>query len=107
MHGNRPSFFPLMLAILLVTGVFVTSGPEGLSQSAATVVTIATRDVGSATADFKFVRTGQGGPGKWTVVRDETSFSGRVIEQSSADQTDYRFPLAIYDQVVSRNVDVS
>jgi hypothetical protein len=107
MHGNRPSFFPLMLAILLVTGVFVTSGPEGLSQSAATVVAIATMDVGSAPADFKFVRTGQGGPGKWTVVRDVTSFSGRVIEQSSADQTDYRFPLAIYDQVVSRNVDVS
>jgi hypothetical protein len=107
MHGNRPNFFPLILAILLITGVFVTTGPEGLSQSAATVVAIATMEVGAAPAAFKFVRTGQGSPGKWTVVRDETSFSDRVIEQSSADRTDYRFPLAIYEPVVSRNIDVS
>lgn len=108
MHGNRPNPFPhILLAILLVTGVLVTSGPETLSQSAATVVAIANMEVGATPADFKFVRTGQGDPGKWTVVSDATSFAGRVIEQSSADETDYRFLLAMYEPVVSRNIDVS
>jgi hypothetical protein len=108
MHGNRPNLFPLiLLAVLFVTGVLVTSGSETLSQSAATVVAIANMEVGVTPADFKFVRTGQGGPGKWIVIDDETSFAGRVIEQSSADRTDYRFPLAIFDPIVAKNVDVS
>ena len=40
-------------------------------------------------------------------MSDPTSFSGRVIEQSSTDRTDYRFPLAIFNSVVAKNVDVS
>jgi hypothetical protein len=52
-------------------------------------------------------RTGQGPLGKWIVVSDETSFAGRVIEQSSTDRTDYRFPLAIFEPVVARNIEVS
>jgi hypothetical protein len=52
-------------------------------------------------------RTGQGPLGKWIVVSDETSFAGRVIEQSSTDRTDYRFPLAIFGPIVAKNVDVS
>src|SRR5262245_59810148 len=108
MHGNRPELFPLILLVsLCVTGVFVTSGSESLSQSAATVIAIANMEVGAAPADFKFALTGQGSPGKWIVVNDETSFAGRVIEQSSADRTDYRFPLAILEPVVAKNIDVS
>src|SRR5262245_3047578 len=102
MHGNRPNLFSLTLLLsLCVTVVFVTSGSESLSQSAATVVAIANMEVGAAPPDFKFARTGQGGPGRWTVVDDPTSFTGRVIEQSSTDSTDYRFPLAILDPVVA------
>lgn len=59
-----------------------------------------------APVDFKFGRTGQGGPGQWTVASDETSLEGRVIEQSSTDRTDNRFPLAIFDPIVAKNVDV-
>jgi hypothetical protein len=108
MHGNRPNLFPLIFsAVLLATGFLVTSGPDGLSQSAATAVAIAQMEIGAPPADFKFVRTGHGGPGKWTVVTDATSFTGRAIEQSSTDRTDYRFPLAIYEPVVATNIDVS
>src|SRR5262249_7967723 len=47
------------------------------------------------------------GPSKWTVIDDPTSFAGRVIEQSSSDQADYRFPLAILEPIVAKNIEVS
>src|SRR5262245_36063523 len=108
MHGTRPNHFALaLLAAVFVTGVLVTSGPEGASQSAATVVAIANMKIGAAPSDFRLALTGKGRQGKWTVVNDETSIAGRVIEQSSTDPTDYRFPLAIFEPVVARNIDVS
>jgi len=82
MHGSRPKLFIfILLVILFVTGVVLTAGSEGLSQSAATVVAIANMEVGATPVDFKFTRTGQGDLGRWTVVNDETSFAGRAIEQ--------------------------
>ena len=108
MDGSRPKHFTLMLfTVLVVTGVLVTSGFEGMAQSATTVVAIVNMEVGAAPSDFKFALTGKGSPGKWTVVNDETSFAGRAIEQSSTDRTDYRFPLAIFEPVVAKNIDVS
>ncbi|HTM74986.1 MAG TPA: hypothetical protein VL198_17300 [Pseudolabrys sp.] len=64
-------------------------------------------DVGKPPTGFKFARTGGGAPSKWTVIDDPTSFAGRVIEQSSSDQTDYRFPLAILEPIVAKNIEVS
>ena len=63
--------------------------------------------VGTAPAEFEFARTGQGAPGQWIVVEDPTAASKRAIEQSSADRTDYRFPLAVYRPVVAQNVEVA
>jgi hypothetical protein len=95
------------LAAVIITGALATSGPEGLSQSAATVIAIAKMNVDAAPVGFKFARTGQGSESQWTVGLDPTAFSGRVIEQTSSDPTDYRFPLAIFESVVARNVEVS
>ncbi len=50
----------------------------------------------SPPAGFSFARTGQGSDGEWTVVADATALTGRAIEQTSTDRTDYRFPLAIH-----------
>jgi hypothetical protein len=110
MDGNRQyrfSFILLVFAVAMIAGGTVFSGSDGVSQSAVTVVAIARMDVGAPPADFEFARTGQGGPGRWTVVADATSFGNRVIEQSSTDRTDYRFPLAIFNPIVAKNVDVS
>jgi len=63
--------------------------------------------VGAVPADFEFARTGQGAPAQWVVVEDATATSSRAIEQSSADRTDYRFPLAIYQPVSAKNVEVT
>ena len=116
MHGSRADskLRQLILgaviiaaAITISAGVLLCPGADGFSQSAATVIAISKMDVGSAPDGFKFARTGQGGPGQWTVVKDETSFEGRAIEQSSTDRTDYRFPLAILDPVVAKNIEIS
>ena len=47
------------------------------------------------------------GTSVWAVLEDASVEGGRVLAQTSADQTDYRFPLAIYDKVAAANVDVS
>jgi hypothetical protein len=41
------------------------------------------------------------------VVEDASVPAGRVLAQTSNDQTDYRFPLAIYDGVTARDVEVT
>lgn len=71
------------------------------------MIVIEKMEIGAAPADFDFGLTGQGRPGQWVVTRDASATGGRAIEQSSADRTDYRFPLAIYKPFSAKNVDVS
>ena len=52
-------------------------------------------------------RTGQGAPGKWQVVEDASAPGGKAIEQSGADRTDYRFPLAVYEPLPAQDVEAS
>ena len=61
----------------------------------------------AAPEHFEFARTGSGGPGKWAVVEDATAEGGRAVEQTSAEKTDYRFPLAIYQPLSAKDVEVS
>ena len=52
--------------------------------------------------------TGWGGPVKWTIAEDASAPAGpKVLAETSADTTDYRFPLAIFDQPVLRDADVT
>jgi hypothetical protein len=54
--------------------------------------------VDEAPAGFSFGRTGQGRPGKWVVRIDPSAPSGdHVLAQVDADGTDYRFPVAVAD----------
>ena len=78
-----------------------------LSTARADMINLTNASVGNAPAGFAFARTGNGGPGKWAVVADDTAEGGRAVEQTSTEKTDYRFPLAIYEPVVAKNVDVS
>ena len=48
--------------------------------------------------------TGSGPPPRWTLIED----GGRkVLAETSKDTTDYRFPLAIFDQPVAADIDVA
>ena len=76
------------------------------APSRAETVSFAKEPAGSPAPDFELGRTGDGGPGRWVVVRDDTADGGRAIEQQSQDQNDYRFPLAIYRPLSGKDVDV-
>jgi hypothetical protein len=62
--------------------------------------------LGSPPAGFTFARTGRGEDGAWSVIEDKTARAGQAIEQTSADRTDYRFPLAIPDSFSAADVAV-
>lgn len=52
--------------------------------------------------------TGGGGPVKWTIIEDSSAPAGsKVLAQTSADKTDNRFPLAIFEQPLLANLDLS
>jgi hypothetical protein len=60
-----------------------------------TVMDFESDGVGSEPKGFEFGRTGEGRPGKWTVIVQEDAPSGKkVLAQTDADPTDYRFPVA-------------
>jgi hypothetical protein len=56
---------------------------------------------------FSFARTGGGGVGDWRVVADPSAAGQKAIAQIGQDRTDYRFPLAVYDAISAKNVDVA
>lgn len=64
--------------------------------------------VGKLPAKFHDALTGQGAKGQWVVKADASATSRpNVLAQTSADKTDYRFPLAIADDGTFQNLDIS
>jgi hypothetical protein len=110
MDGNWLRVFPSIRSIFIAAAVacaIACAGSAVLAQKGAPMIAIEKMDIGAAPANFDFELTGQGRPGQWVVTRDASATGGRAIEQSSADRTDYRFPLAIYKPFSAKNVDVS
>ena len=57
---------------------------------------------------YKEEITGTGAPASWKLLDDPSAPTKRkVLAQISTDKTDYRFPLAIFDQPVAADTDVS
>jgi hypothetical protein len=71
------------------------------------MIDLAKTPPGQAPVGFTTARTGGGTQGDWRVEVDASVPGGRVITQLSSDQTDYRFPLAIYERLSAMNVDVT
>jgi hypothetical protein len=63
--------------------------------------------VGALPPGFSTGLTGKGKAVAWTVLEDPSAPSGHVLAEVSADTTDYRFPLAIYDDQSVTNVAVT
>ena len=91
--------------LLLATAFAAAAAPAGAQQPIA--ITFGRAPSGQVPEGFRVARTGQGAPAAWSVVDDPSVPTGRVLAQTSTDQTDYRFPLAIYEPVSVRDVEVT
>ena len=92
------------LAILPAAVFFVLSA-LGSSQL---LLDFENQSVGKAPQGFSMALTGRGRPGIWEIREDPTAPRGpKVLAQTDADPTDYRFPVCVYDGITARNVDAS
>ena len=79
----------------------------GQAQNGAVEIDLSKMEPGRPPQDFDTSRTGHGAPATWVVVADATATSGRAIAQTSTDRTDYRFPLAVYQPISPKDVEVT
>ena len=96
---------PLAIVVVVAMGGALVTGISA-AQNAATLIDIAAMPPGVAPPGFAFARTGGGAAGEWRVVADPGAAAQKAIAQSSKDTTDYRFPLAVYQPISAKNVDV-
>jgi hypothetical protein len=90
---------------LIIGGVLVTAAAD--AQPRTIRVDIASMQPGAAPPGFSFALT-EGGPiAAWKVVADPTAAAQKAIAQTSQDRTDYRFPLAVYQPITAKDVDVT
>jgi hypothetical protein len=93
--------------ILAMATAIATAASASAAQNGSGVVPFAPAQPSGLPADFQVARTGRGGPAAWNVVADSNAQGGLLLVQTSTDQTDYRFPLAIYNGVTAANVEVT
>lgn len=79
-----------------------------VSSSSAQVLTFDKDELGKSPAGFSTALTGKGKPGVWVVAKDESAPSKpNVLAQTDMDDTDYRFPICVYDGFTDKDVDLS
>jgi hypothetical protein len=96
----------LALATLSIGIAAMLGSNNAPAQNAPTQIDIAAMPPGVAPPGFVFARTGGGAAGEWRVVVDPSAAARQAIAQTSKDTTDYRFPLAVYQAISAKNVDV-
>lgn len=90
------------MSLLLLSAVL------GAQTSSRRVIDFESDKVGQAPATFSFALTGSGRPGVWVVKKDEAAADrGNVLAQTDADRTSYRFPVAVFSDVTTKDVDIS
>ncbi len=91
----------------LLSGVVMAGLVGGAVAQAEEAKTWAFQDdaVGAPPAGFSFGRTGKGRPGKWVVRTDASAPAGdHVLAQVDEDRTDYRFPVAVADGPILKDL---
>jgi hypothetical protein len=101
----RLSWFSLMMVGALVAGCAGLADREESFEPQ--TIHFDSSDVGKLPPDFSTALTGKGGPVSWLAREDSTAPDGKsVLVQESADATNYRFPLCIFDKTIARDVAV-
>src|SRR5580698_6201177 len=97
---------PLSWKSLLFVGLLAAGCSSPVSREetfAPQTIKFDSTEVGQLPPDFSTALTGGGGPIAWAVREDSTApDSKRVLVQESAEATNYRFPLCIYEKTVAR-----
>ena len=91
-----------------VLGLLLLSTALAAQMPARRVVDFESDTVGQAPGAFSFALTGSGRQGIWVVKKDEAAADrGNVLAQTDADRTSYRFPIAVFNDVMTKDVDIS
>jgi hypothetical protein len=92
-----------------ITGIWLLLSAAVAAQTPSRrVIDFESDTIGKAPAGFVFALTGNGRPGAWSIRRDDASPErGNVLAQTDADSTSYRFPIAVFNNVTTVDVDVS
>ena len=97
--------------IVAAAGLTAFSQAPSVPLSAAatkTVVTFDAMESGKPPVGFSIDQTGPGSPCAWSVTDDPAAPSGgRVVAQTSTDETGGRFPLSVFDGWSAKDVSVS
>ena len=89
-------------------GLIVMSAALSAQIPSRRVIDFESDKPGQAPASFSFALTGSGRPGVWVVRRDEAAPErGNVLAQTDADRTSYRFPIAVFNDVTAKDVDLA
>jgi hypothetical protein len=89
---------------ILVAAATVLAVP---ASAAAQTVTFGNEAIGSPAKDFEYGLAGEGGPGRWQIVRDDTAEDGKALAQLSTNTAAYRFLVAIYRPVEAANIEIT
>ncbi|MEW6298643.1 MAG: family 16 glycoside hydrolase [Thermodesulfobacteriota bacterium] len=88
--------------------IMTTLGASTAHAAAPVTLDFEAFEPGRTPAGFSTALTGGGGPVSWIIQEDQTAPSGgRVLAQTSADGTSFRFPLCVYDNFRAKDVVVS
>ena len=90
----------------LIMTIFSASA-IGAGAARAETITFNDQAVGSIPAGFTVALTGGGKPPKWEIQKAPDGTAGNVVVEASADTTNYRFPLLVYDKVIATDLDLS
>jgi hypothetical protein len=93
--------------VLTAAGVLAVAAHASPNPLAAQTVTFADSPMGTLPEKFETARTGNGAPAEWKIVPDASAEGGKALAPVGADRTDYRFPLAIYQPVSAKDVEVT
>jgi hypothetical protein len=86
---------------VIATASTTTQNPPGKT----TTIDFENDALNGAPRGFAFANTaGRGAPGRWIVVADR---GGKALAQTDADRTNDRFPMAVVNDVMARDLDLS
>src|ERR671924_660014 len=93
------------MRLRILVGLLVLGGGIALGETMSATWDFQKDQVGAPPTGFSFGKTGRGRPGRWVVVDDASAPSGgHVLAQVDTDTTDYRFPVAVANEPLFKDV---